>query len=183
MKIAIEFFTYWHCGSGSSGGSRVDALVARDNNGLPYIPAKTLKGHIREMAESLEDCTFVNECFGGSSDEKDICYDKKYRGKEGKCYFSNAIIEETIDKNLSPYLFTTISSTKIDDKGLAETGTLREIEVVVPLKLYATIEFDDAKDEYIEMMEKAFTQVKRMGLNRTRGLGRCEITVVGESND
>jgi len=189
MKIAIEFFTYWHCGSGSSGGSRVDALVARDNNGLPYIPAKTLKGHIREMAESLEDCTFVNECFGGSSNdgrdgkEKDICYDKKYRGKEGKCYFSNATIEESIDKNLSSYLFTTISSTKIDDKGLAVDKSLREIEVVVPLRLYAAIEFDEDVKKFKEKMIKAFSQVKRMGLNRTRGLGRCEITVVGESDD
>jgi CRISPR/Cas system CSM-associated protein Csm3 (group 7 of RAMP superfamily) len=187
MKIEIEFFTYWHCGSGSSGGSRVDALVARDNNGLPYIPAKTLKGHIREMAESLGDCTFVNECFGGSSNdgkdekERDICYDKKYKGKEGKCYFSNAIIEEKIDKTLSSYLFTTISSTKIDDNGLADNKTLREIEVVVPLKLYAFIEFEEDVKEYKELMRKAFSQVKRIGLNRTRGLGRCEIKEVKDN--
>ncbi len=172
MKIAIEFFTYWHCGSGSSGGSRVDALVARDKNGLPYIPGKTIKGHIREMAESLDNDEFINICFGSSEE------------REGKCYFSNAIIEEKIDKNLSSYLFTTISSTKIDAKGLAVDGSLREIEAVVPLKLYATIEFDEGiKEDYKEMMQKAFSQVKRMGLNRTRGLGRCEITLVGESND
>ena len=189
MKIAIEFFTYWHCGSGSSGGSRVDALVARDREGLPYIPAKTLKGHIREIAESLGDCTFVNECFGGSSNdgkdgkEKDICYDKNYIGKEGKCYFFNAIIEEKIDKNLSSYLFTTISSTKIDDNGLAVDGSLREIEVVVPLKLYATIEFDEDSKHYESKMIEAFKQVKRIGLNRTRGLGRCEITLAGGKND
>ena len=176
MKIAIEFFTYWHCGSGSSGGSRVDALVARDSNGLPYIPAKTLKGHIREMAESLDDCEFVNECFGGSSDDKDRCYDEKYMGKEGKCYFSNAIIEESIDKELISYLFTTISSIKIDKNGLADGKSLREIEVVVPLKLYATIEFDEDIKKFKEKMIKAFSQVKRIGLNRTRGLGRCEIS-------
>jgi len=170
MKIAIEFFTYWHCGSGSSGGSRVDALVARDNKGFPYIAGKTIKGHIREMAESLDDSDFINICFGSSEE------------REGKCYFSNAIIEEKIDKELSSYLFTTISSTKIEENGIAKTGSLREIEVVVPLKLYATIEFDDDSKKYESKMIKAFRQVKRMGLNRTRGLGRCEITVVGESN-
>ena len=171
MRIAIEFFTYWHCGSGSSGGSRVDALVARDSNGFPYIAGKTIKGHIREMAESLDDIEFINFCFGSSEE------------REGKCYFSNAIIEENIDKELSSYLFTTISSTKIDNKGLAIDGSLREIEVVVPLKLYATIEFEDEAKDYEEMMKHALLQVKRMGLNRTRGLGRCEISVVGESND
>ena len=171
MKIAIEFFTYWHCGSGTSGGSRVDALVARDDNGLPYIPGKTIKGHIKEMAETIGDNDFVNLCFGSSEE------------REGECYFSNATIEEKIDKNLSSYLFSTISSTKIDDKSLAVTGSLREIEVVVPLKLFATIEFSDKTKEYQEQMKKALYQVKRMGLNRTRGLGRCEISVVGESND
>ena len=171
MEIVIEFFTYWHCGSGSSGGSRVDALVARDKNDLPYIPGKTIKGHIREMAESLDYSEFINICFGSSEE------------REGKCYFSNAIIEEHIDKGLSSYLFTTISSTKIDDKGLAVDGSLREVEVVVPLKLYATIEFDEDSKKYESKMIEAFRQVKRMGLNRTRGLGRCEITLVGESND
>ena len=171
MKIEIEFFTYWHCGSGSSGGSRVDALVAKDNNGLPYIPGKTIKGHIREMAESLDDSEFINLCFGSSEE------------REGKCYFSNAIIEEKIDKKLSSYLFTTISSTKIEENGIAKTGSLREIEAVVPLKLYATIEFDEDSKKYESKMIEAFRQVKRMGLNRTRGLGRCEITLVGESND
>jgi len=188
MKIKIEFFDYWHCGSGLSGGSRVDALVARDKQGLPYIPGKTLKGHIREMAESLKDCYFINICFGGSSNdgkngkEKDICFDEDYSEKEGECYFSNATIEEHIDKKLISYLFTTISSTKIDEKGLAITGSLREIEVVVPLTLYATIEFSGNSKDFKEKMKKSLSQVKRIGLNRTRGLGRCEITVVGESN-
>jgi CRISPR/Cas system CSM-associated protein Csm3 (group 7 of RAMP superfamily) len=166
MKIEIEFFDFWHCGSGSSGGSRTDALVARDNNGLPYIPAKTIKGNIRDIAESLNNKDFIDKCFG-SSDER-----------EGKCYFSNAIIEEKIADNLKFYLFTTISSTKIDNNGLADNKSLREIEVVVPLKLYAFIEFEEEVEKYKELMREAFRQVKRIGLNRTRGLGRCEIREV-----
>lgn len=170
MKVAVRFFTYWHCGSGESGGSSMDALVARDTDGLPYIPGKTLKGHIREMAETLGEDDFVDACFGVHKDGVE---------KEGECYFSNALIEEDISKELSPYLFKTISSTQIGEKGLAVDGSLREIEVVVPITLYATIE--NCYDE--ELMKKAFSQVKRMGLNRTRGLGRCEISLAGEGND
>jgi len=170
MKIEIKFFTYWHCGSGESGGSSVDALVARDAKGLPYIPGKTLKGHIREMAETLNENEFVDTCFGVSKEELE---------QEGECYFSNATIEENISKELSLYLFKTISSTQIGIDGLAVTGSLREIEVVVPITLYATIENCDNK----EQMVKAFRQVKRIGLNRTRGLGRCEISLVGECDD
>ena len=183
MKIKITFLDYWHCGAGSSGGSRTDALVVKDAEGLPYIPGKTLKGHIREMAEYSGDCTFVNACFGGSSDSgegsvpKDVCYDKNYEGKEGKCYFSNAVLEERIDKDLTPYLYKNISSTQIGEDGLAVDKSLREIEVTVPLTLYATIE--ECPEAYREKMTEAFRQVKRIGLNRTRGLGRCEITLAG----
>ncbi len=183
MRIEIRFLDYWHCGAGSSGGSRTDALVIKDREGLPYIPGKTLKGHIREMAEYLGDCTFVNVCFGGSSDSgeggvpRDICYDKAYAGEEGLCYFSNAILDEQIEEALTPHLYTTISSTQIDDAGLAVDKSLRSIEVVVPLTLYATIE--ECPPEYVGKMRQALEQVKRIGLNRSRGLGRCEIRVTG----
>ena len=171
MKIKIQFFTYWHCGAGSSGGSNMDALVIKDKNGLPYVPGKTLKGHIREMAETLkESSTFVDSCFGKASKEND----KNENRNEAECYFSNAVLEEAIDPEVSTYLFQSIASTKIDSKNaLAVEGSLREVEVTVPLTLYASIENCNNK----AMMIQAFGQVKRMGLNRSRGLGRCEISL------
>ena len=175
MKIKIQFFTYWHCGAGSSGGSRVDALVAKDNNELPYVPGKTLKGHIREIAESLGDADFINRCFGKASTEGGD-NEKRY---EGKCHFANAVLKEEIDPELAPYLYRTIASTEVNQKSIAETGSLREIEVVVPLTLYAAIE--NCSDTDAPKMENSFRQVKRIGLNRTRGLGRCEITTAGEA--
>lgn len=180
MKIKITFFTYWHCGSGSSGGSRIDAMVTKDENNLAYIPGKTLKGHIREMAETLGDCDFINKCFGGSTDDKDSCYDKEAKNKQGVCYFSDAVLDESVDKALSSYLYKTISSTAINEKGLAESKSLREIEVVVPLTLYATIDTDTCAPEEIALLKTACKQVKRIGLNRSRGLGRCEITIMEE---
>lgn len=172
MEIKIEFFGYWHCGSGSSGGSRVDALVTKDKNGLPYIPGKTIKGHIREMALTLNNDEFVNKCFGKASIENGYNTDRQ----EGECYFSSARLKEEVSQELTPYLYHTIASTKIVEKGLADSGSLREIEVVVPLTLYATI--DKCYDE--KSMGKAFKQVKRIGLNRSRGLGRCEISLVAK---
>ena len=145
-------------------------MVAKDKNFLPYIPGKTLKGHIREMALTLNKDEFVNKCFGKASVEGE----ENTEREEGECYFSNAGLKEAVNPKLTSYLYHTIASTKIAENGLADTGSLREIEVVVPLTLYAIIENCD--DE--ETMEKAFKQVKRIGLNRSRGLGRCEITLV-----
>jgi len=171
MKIEIKFFDYWHCGSGSSGGSESDLVVIRDDRGLPFVPGKTLKGHIREIAQIIGDDDFIDICLGNKN------------GKEGECYFSNAVIEESIDKELVPYLYKTISYTKIDEKGLAQTNSLREIEVVIPIKLYGTIDFSDSAKRYEDDMREILKQIKRVGLNRNRGLGRCEISVVGDSND
>jgi len=171
MKIRIQFFTYWHCGAGSSGGSNMDALVIKDKNGLPYVPGKTLKGHIREMAETIDGSKeFVDSCFGKASIEND----KNENRNEATCYFSNAALDEEIDPEISEYFFQSIASTKIESNGLAAEGSLREIEVTVPLTLYASIE--NCNNE--KMMIQAFRQVKRMGLNRSRGLGRCEISLV-----
>lgn len=171
MKIEINFFDYWHCGSGSSGGSESDLVVIRDDRGLPFVPGKTIKGHIREIAQIIGDNDFIDICLGNKE------------GKDGECYFSNAVIKESIDSELIPYLYKTISYTQIDEKGLAKTNSLREIEVVIPIKLYGTIDFSDNAKRYEDEMKKILKQIKRVGLNRNRGLGRCEISVVGDSND
>jgi len=93
IKYEIKFLDYWHLGSGLSAGTKLDSLVIKDENGLPFAPGKTLKGLFREMAEEI-DCSFVNVCFGGSSDPKDVCYDEKRKNIEGECYFTNATLSK-----------------------------------------------------------------------------------------
>ena len=90
LKYTLTFFDYWHLSSGLSAGAKLDSTVVKDEDGLPYASGKTIKGLVREMAEVLNDCKLVNECFGASSDEKDECFEKDVKREEGVCYFSNA---------------------------------------------------------------------------------------------
>jgi len=53
ITYTIELFSYWHCGSGLSAGADVDSLVIKDAKGMPFVPGKTIKGLIREAAETL----------------------------------------------------------------------------------------------------------------------------------
>lgn len=53
IRYKIEFYTYWHCGSGLSAGADVDLLAIKDEEGFPFIPGKTVKGLIREATETL----------------------------------------------------------------------------------------------------------------------------------
>jgi CRISPR/Cas system CSM-associated protein Csm3 (group 7 of RAMP superfamily) len=170
MKYKVTFLDYWHLSSGLSAGAKLDRVVTKDENGLPYIPGKTIKGLIREMAELTGNFDFITQCFGSSSDM-------------GECNFSNVEIEENTKKtiikdSLQNQLFDEIASTKIDENGIAQTGSLREIEVVVPISLFGEIK--NIPPKYKQEMIKALKKVKRMGLNRNRGLGRCAIDVVGE---
>jgi len=180
LKYTLKFFDYWHLSSGLSAGAKLDSSVVKDKQEMPYAPGKTIKGLVREMAELSGECDFIDSCFGDTSDKKSKCYKKDSQNKQGKCYFSNAVMESNahkqIDSNkLQDNLYDVIASTQIDKNGIAVDNSLREIEVVIPISLYGEIR--DIPDEFEENIRKALRLIKRMGLNRNRGLGRCEFIV------
>ena len=120
LKYELKFYDYWHLSSGLSAGAKLDSSVVKDEGEIPYAQGKTIKGLVREMGEFIEDCEFINRCFGGSSDEKDRCYDEEAKNTQGICYFTNATIEEKtkdeiLANNLQNNLYDIIASTKIEN--------------------------------------------------------------------
>jgi len=186
LTINVEFLDYWHCGSGQSGGNESDSLVVKydkgTKKGLPYVPAKTLKGLIREMAEANDNknvtCDDLYTWFGASTDDDNRCYKEhqKTKERENKTHIGNADIVDGIDKKNIPYLFKTFKNTKLEN-GIVVDGTLREIETVVPLTLKANFTDIDANETKIKYLVNAIQSIKRIGLNRNRGMGRCEVSV------
>ena len=168
MKYTITFYDFWHLGSGTSAGVTLDSLVVKDSEGLPYVPGKTLKGLVRENVNTVA-ATEVSRIFG---DEGSAI---------ATSYFSNATLDDDTmaylkeKKALQKHLFDKITSTKVGKNGIAETNSLREIEVVIPLVLQGEIICEE-KDE--TLIKKASSMIKQMGLNRNRGLGRCKVEVV-----
>jgi CRISPR/Cas system CSM-associated protein Csm3 (group 7 of RAMP superfamily) len=186
----IDFFTYWHASSGLSGSTYADLLVNKTDKNLPFIPGKTLKGLLREAAESIHELNselvtadFIDYVFGLSPTKEEM--DKEIFTKEANCFFSNAYLSEklttSINKESTNYLYKVISSTKIDKNGIAEDSSLRQLEVTVPLILYAKIEHFPEEDNYLKQFKHCLNWVKRMGLNRSRGLGRCHFSILKEN--
>lgn len=192
IEYTIKIHSYWHCGSGLAAGANVDALVVKDKNGMPYIPGKTIKGLIREAVENylmftsadIEEAEEVNNkmaekvktAFGVPVSDDD---EHKYKTK-GNAFFTNAELEsnlrsDIIRAGLQQYLFTNISSTAIDDKGIAVDNSLRRIEVTVPCELEGKI--IDLDDSLSDIVSKSFGFIKRLGVSRNRGLGRCTVSV------
>lgn len=172
IKYTIEFFSNWHCGSGLAAGADVDALVIKDKHGLPYVPGRTLKGLLRDAASTLcDDTETINDIFGVSGDNDGH--------KTGLSFFTNATLpvderQYILEQGLTPHLYQSFASTKIDEKGIAEDHTLRKIETVVPCKLEGEI-LNVPKGAEI-VLEHAMQYIKRMGTGRNRGYGRCQIS-------
>jgi len=159
LNYEIAFLDYWHLGSGLSAGAKLDSSVTKDEEGIPYASGKTIKGLVREMIEAFGDSEFLHQC-----------------------YFANASLDEDTHKEirtnkLQDRLYDTIASTQIGKNGIAVDDSLREIEVVIPISLEGKI-LDIASQDDFDTLEKSLKMIKRMGLNRNRGLGRCKIEVI-----
>jgi len=186
LTYQIEFFTFWHTGSGLSGSTYADQLVKKTENGFPVIPGKTIKGLLREGAETIHSLNselvtenFIKDVFGEEPNKEQI--DKEDGSLESKCFFSNIELsqylqEKVSEKSSKEFLYQVISSTKIDATGSATEGSLRQLEVTIPLTLYGVIE--SFPMEYIDQLKHCMDFVKRIGLNRNRGLGNCQISIL-----
>lgn len=176
----IDFLSEWHCGSGLSGGATTDALLIKDKNNLPFIPGKTLKGLVREAVEDILSFSCNSElesafikAFGYSDGQHEI--------HKGSIFFTNAQLHKDLQEliirdALQPHLYRNIASTAIDENGIALKHSLRVIETAIPCTLEGQIL--DIPDNMGDLIKKGLMYIKRIGLNRNRGLGRCHIRVI-----
>ena len=184
INITIRFFSQWHCGSGTSAGAEVDELVVKDKNGMPYIPGKTLKGLIREATEDYVSFSSQSEALGTLLAEtfgKELGETPEQTA--GCAHFGNAVLEGTeyeaiVENHAQQYMYDKITTTAIDDDGIAKDHSLRSMEVVLPCTLYASI--TGVPENLADILSESFGMIKRMGQKRNRGLGRCEIKEGGK---
>jgi len=165
LEYKIQFLDYWHIGSGVSSGAFVDALILKDKNQMPFVPGKTIKGILRNIAYE-DKCDKLSKCFGESD------------SLISRTIFKNAVLNEEeynyiVNNSLQKYLFDYLSFTKINEFGVAEDDSLRDIEVCVPMILEGEIIVED--EDCIECIKQGLKKIKRIGLMRNRGFGRCNI--------
>lgn len=189
LKYKVEFFSDWHCGSGLGAGAELDASVLKDKNKLPYIPGKTMKGLIREAVEDVlffkgnldENSDLLIQMFGNSEDMDNRANKDKAAMQKACSFFTNATLDRKeasaiISGELKDYLYRSISSTAIDENGIAREHSLRKIEVTVPCTLYG--EILDIPESLYDIVVSSLGMIKRLGMNRNRGLGRCKISII-----
>lgn len=184
VKYQIDFFSYWHCGSGLSAGADVDELVVKDWRGLPFVPGRTVKGLLRDACDDV--CRYggmagpdVRRVFGFFADDPD-------EAVRGCAFFSDAEIpgdeaDAIVSERLADGLYRSVASTAIGTDGVALDASLRKVQVVVPCRLVGSVA--GVPDGFVEGLGLAMGLVKRLGLGRCCGLGRCRMSVVGVSGE
>lgn len=180
----LVFYGDWHTGSGLAAGAEVNLTVARDREGYPFVPGKTLKGLLHEAALDLLDFgdpaitpDFIQTVFGEGEDQRPD------NAIASNSFFSNATLSASfraeVGKGELPFLFRTLNSTAIEENGIAKGKSLRSLEVTIPLVLFARV--DQLPEEYHAPLERCCKYVKRLGQNRNRGLGKCQLEPIKPS--
>ena len=200
-RLKIDIQSYWHPGTGLGHGSHVDASTHRTANGLPGLPGRTLKGILRdavtrweqfELAEAEEYTETVNSVmlaerlFGPDADAEEkwpglLRINDAELADDVQYYLLNKA-----NKQLLPGLYRTLHATAIDQQsGTARHDSLRGMEVVVPLTLYAGVEEipgrrlanDRLSSDWVDTLRASLSLIQAVGAHRTRGLGRAEVTL------
>lgn len=195
IRYTLRFFSEWHCGSGLAAGADLDALVVKDRDGLPYVPGRTLKGLVREAVENVlffhagadlasEEARLFVETFGNADDpdwnRMPSDADSADLARKGSAFFSNAEFSEAIRaallrEGLVSYLYNGRASTAINAEGVAKAHSLRRVETAVPCELAGTIL--GVPEAFADTLKRGLRFIKCLGLDRNRGLGRCEFIV------
>jgi len=186
-NITIKLLSDTIVGSAEGFSTIVDTDVVFDDVGIPYIPAKRIKGIIRENTQEI--LNVINS---------DVNIDEIF-GKEGetfedtKFFISNLYIED-YEKNkniLTQFInekniltkdevissFTSIrSQTAIDeDTGVAKRNSLRISRV-----LKKGIEFTGSlifNEKFEKELGLACLNTRRIGTMRNRGFGEVKVTI------
>ena len=177
LTTRVEFTSDWHLGAGSGVPGSVDRSIRRDQDGLPFVPAKTVTGNIRSAAETIATG------LGGAWPQLFETVFGTAGGNDGLVNFRPLRLEPDVRDALNQvpllrqhFLFDRYSVT-IDATGQAEEKKLYLTE----LGRRATVFIgtggvhNDISDHGLALLLKAAETVRRIGGGRRRGLGRCEI--------
>lgn len=185
--LKIELRSALCAADGDGHASVIDTDICTDEFGIPYIPARRLKGCLREAADYIGiDNEKIEKLFGKSGSRK-----------SGLLLLTDAVLpnHDALVKELKANkqksdavtrLFTDIrAATAISKEGCVEAETLRFVRVVNQkqpwnfkenLIFCANVsEIDDA--EMRSVLEKCCKALRHIGFKRTRGFGAVKCTL------
>jgi CRISPR-associated protein Csx10 len=195
--LNIKMLSDWHIGSGTGRPGNIDKLIRRDPDGLPYIPAKTLTGILRDACEQLtwgldngtqrQWTQWVDVLFGdqpslnrSSNPQKPRQALLSIRAAQLPPDLREALKHKPLLKEAIAFVKPSISINAAT--GCTEPKNLRFEEMVrgnINLNApYELVGLTD-KDRKIAtaLLCASAALVERIGAKRRRGAGRCKLSI------
>lgn len=190
-QIRIELLSDLVCGSGYSYAGIIDSDICYDELGLPYIPARRLKGCMRETAESvlyeLISTEDVLALFGNTrqqAGDRIILDNARLEGyEEMACALRAAQREKRVTTQEVLDQYTSVYGQTAMEEGVAKTGSLRFTRALRQydplmerkrLVFLADITFPSEKEETLRQILQG---TRHIGEKRNRGFGSIVCTL------
>ena len=181
-RITVEADTPIAVGSGEKGVI-VDRLIAKDANGLPYIPGTSLTGVLRH---SFPNDSWVNDIFGSDGEDgkgsRLIISSAHIIGEDGK-----TVIEGLQNVDLSSGFYSYFSRlperdhVRMTDKGAADTkghGKFDEELVHKGTRFVFELELignNDDSENWAKLLNAISSPAFRIGAGTRKGFGKLKI--------
>jgi CRISPR-associated protein Csx10 len=200
-KMALELKSPTLIGSGEGFGAIIDTDIVFDGVGIPFVPAKRIKGCLRDSAQEVQDL------FESAHIDFPLSVEKTF-GKPGSdqsapVYFSNLTIEnyednkdwlayfieqypDVLSRDLIVDMFTERrQQTAIDpSKGVAYDHSLRTIRVVKKGTIfYGMVQIEDEDEAILNTLALACLNFRCMGTKRNRGFGSIDCSLWEEETN
>lgn len=188
-------------GSGYAFAGVIDSDICYDACGIPYIPARRLKGCLREAAQWIGFTEEEQErMFGkrGAAKARGIFLKDAYIEGYDKLYESLSALPPEMKEYITPQSvleqFTAVKAqTRILETGVAKKDSLRFTRIVhhyspiepgKELSFLAEVEPVGMTDQDLKNFGQVVKALRHIGLNRNRGLGsvKCCLTDVAANN-
>jgi CRISPR-associated protein Csx10 len=202
MRLSMRLVTDAVPASGEGVAGIIDTDIVYDEHGIPYIPARRIKGVLRESALMLveaerrcgqrEASDRVGEVFGlpGMSESSSLRLSDGYPAGwlslrdslawTKAMHDSRGAIRELVSPEAVLDYFTYLHTrTAIDSStGTAKENTLRVERV---LRAGLVFEFDlRCPASFLELIRRSVAVTRSFGLGRTRGVGLISMALSGE---
>ncbi len=187
-KVEINTLSDLLVSDGDSFNSSVDLDVCYDELGIVYIPAKRIKGLIREACFDT-DSNGLLELLGSNGD-RDTCffvsdariknYDEISEEISKNIKASNYQVADVRDYYTSLRSQTSIKNGVADDNSLR---TMRQIRKGLVFEFEIKIESKKENDDIKKELEKSLKAIRHIGTSRTRGLGFVKFSLKGVIRD
>jgi CRISPR/Cas system CSM-associated protein Csm3 (group 7 of RAMP superfamily) len=201
-RLTLKLLSPTLIGSGEGFGALIDTDIVFDEVGLPLVPAKRIKGCLRDAANEV--CGMMEQaqmpCHQKIKDDIGLTFGDRGQGESAPVYFSNLTLEDYagsyawlnyfLQQHAYPDLlsrekivesFTNLrQQTKINPDGVAEDHSLRTIRVLKTGLRFSgdlTIENVTQHDQLLAILLLACANFRAIGTKRNRGLGDVRCTL------